>query len=306
MRSSAEGPLLTARPMTTRWISGVSAMRFTHWVKNILLFVPLFLAHQVTDLERLLSAVVAFLSFGLVASAGYVVNDLVDQEADRLHARKRNRPFADGRLSTPEGIVLAATSAGAGLSLALVALSPLFVLEISCYLLAALAYTFWVKRYPVADVLFLAGFYTIRLIAGATAVSVPLSPWAASFAMFLFLSLAFVKRHSELAARGSDGIVPARGYRPDDRSVLETLGPASGYLSVLVLALYINSDAVTELYRRPYILWLTLPILLYWITRLWFRAHRGVISDDPLVETAGDPVSYLALAAAVAVVLAAI
>lgn len=289
-----------------RWAGRLAALRLPHWVKNVLVFVPLLLAHQVTDLQRVLAALAAFLAFGLTASAGYVVNDLVDREADRLHPRKRSRPLAAGVLAPRHGVVLGAAAAAAGYVVALAALPPLFAIELAAYLALSLGYTFWLKRYPVADVLLLAGFYTVRLMAGATAVRVPLSPWAASFALFLFLSLAFVKRHAELVASAGDPSTPVRGYQVGDRAILQSLGPASGYLAVLVLALYINSDAVTELYRRPAVLWLMVPILLFWITRLWFRAHRGVLHDDPMVDTASDPVSYAVLGAAVAAAIAAL
>lgn len=294
------------QPLTRRAAAVVPALRVHHWVKNLLVFVPLLLAHEVGDVGRVVAASFAWLAFSLAASCGYILNDLMDREADRRHPRKRMRPLASGALSARHGVLLAAALAVTGFTVALMTLPPLFALELAAYLVIVVVYSSALKRYPVLDVLVLAALYTARVAAGATAVDVPLSPWLASFAMFLFLSLAFVKRHSELVLSVGEGTDrQVRGYQPGDLVILQTLGSTSGYLSILVLALYINSDAVMALYRRPYLLWLILAVLLYWISRLWFRAHRGLLHDDPIVEAARDPISYWVLGAAMLVVIAA-
>lgn len=290
-----------------------AALRVHHWVKNVLLFVPLVLSHRVFDPVLFGRAGAGFLAFSLVASSGYLVNDVLDRAADREHPRKRRRPVAEGAMTPRTALFLAGAVVILGFTLALAVLPLTFTAVLAGYATASLLYSGILKRYPVVDVLLLAGLYTVRLAAGAVAVDVPLSFWLATFAMFLFLSLAFVKRHSEIVlATGagaedvpSRGNVLGRGYRAADDAVLMSLGPASGYLSVLVFALYLNSEAVTELYPRPRLLWLVIPVLLYWVSRLWFRANRGELRDDPLVETASDPVSWGVFLVTVAILLGA-
>lgn len=287
----------------------VAALRVHQWIKNVLVFVPLILAHQIADLQRWLLAIAAFFAFSLAASSAYIINDLRDIDADRLHPRKRHRPFASGALAPRFGVGLAAGIMLSAVGVGIVTLPAACVALLLGYLGTTLLYSLVLKHVPIVDVLVLAGLYTLRLGAGALAVDVSLSPWLATFAMFLFLSLAFVKRYAEMAAlRAAKGAAgQARGYRADDIFMLDTLGPASGYMSVLVLALYLNSEAVTLLYARPFALWFLLPLLLYWMSRLWFRANRGELHDDPIVDTATDPVSYvvLLLVATVVVVAAA-
>jgi 4-hydroxybenzoate polyprenyltransferase len=184
---------------------------------------------------------------------------------------------------------------GGSFLIAALLLPPLFAAALGLYVAITTAYSFYLKRIVVLDILVLAGFYTIRVLAGAVAVKVPVSPWLLMFSMFLFLSLALVKRYSELVLMhaGGETLAKGRGYLVDDRELLQGIGVTSGYLSVLVLALYVNSKEVTALYQHPQALWLVCPFLLYWITRVWFLVHRGAIDEDPLVFTLKDPASYV-------------
>lgn len=279
--------------------AAVRALRVRHWVKNLLVFVPLGLAHRADEPRLVGDAILAFLAFGCVASAVYVLNDLVDVESDRRHPRKRHRPFAAGHLSVPAGALLAAGALGAGAALA-AALPPAFGVLLAAYAATSFAYSLRLKKVVTLDVLVLAGLYTVRVYAGAAATAIPVSPWLASFSMFVFLSLALLKRASELVAAKED--LPGRGYRLVDRESVFALGAASGYLSVLVLALYVASEDVRLLYTHPERLWLLCPLLLYWVSRLWIEARRGNVPDDPVEHAVRDPASYVIAALGAAVV----
>lgn len=288
----------------SRWRALVQALRPHQWVKNILVFVPVLLDHRLTDLPVLLRAMAAFVAFSLAASGGYVLNDLLDVHADRQHPRKRHRPFAAGTLSLRSGVALAPSLFVAAALLAVLALPPAFLALLALYIVLTGAYSLYLKRFPVVDVLLLAGLYTLRVLAGIAATGVRFSTWLLAFSMFLFLSLAFVKRYAELSRRrtAEGQRVAGRGYVSADLEWLGSMGGASGYLSVLVLALYISSDEVTALYDRPMILWMICPLLLFWISRMWFLTHRGKIDEDPILETMRDRISY-AVGALVAAVL---
>lgn len=282
-------------PRAHRFRSLLQALRVSQWVKNILLFVPLLLAHKVTGGAQAVAALLAFSSFSVCASGVYIVNDLLDLESDRRHPRRRYRAFAAGALRISTGVLLAPLLLGSSVLTAALLLPPLFAGALGLYVAMTTAYTFYLKRIAVLDILVLAGFYTIRVVAGAAAVEVPLSPWLLAFSMFLFLSLALAKRYSELVLMRASGetLARGRGYFVDDKELLQSIGVTSGYLSVLVLALYVNSREVTALYRHPEALWLVCPFLLYWITRVWFFVYRGAIQEDPLVFTLKDPASYV-------------
>lgn len=302
----------------------VAALRPHQWVKNLLLLLPLFLAHQWTDIGKLGLALLGMAAFSAAASAIYIVNDLLDIESDRGHPTKCRRPFAAGDLSVPAGLVLAGCSAAvAGAlslgGLAVGGLAAAFSGWLAVYLLATTAYSFWLKKQIVVDVIVLAGLYTLRIVAGAAAVSVPVSPWLLAFAMFFFLSLALGKRYIELrrssgtvsssGAVGSSGTVggmlPGRGYCSDDAQLLEQIGPTSGYLAVLVFCLYIDSSAVVRLYQHREWLWLACPLLLYWITRFWLLARRRQVHYDPVTFALKDRTSLAVIAATAATVLMA-
>lgn len=277
----------------------VRALRLHQWTKNALVFLPVVAGHRLREPETLLHAGIAFLAFGLVASGVYVTNDLRDVEADRLHPHKRLRPFASGALSTGVGVALAPLLFAAAWAIAL-PLPLSFSLLVAGYLAAALAYSFGLKRQPIADVLVLAILYTIRIFAGAAATGIVVSEWLATFSMFLFLSLAFLKRSSELVSSG--GALPGRGYQRADGELVFTMGIGSGYLSVLVLALYVSSPDVRSVYTHPHVLWALCPLLLYWISRLWLLVRRGEMHHDPLVFAMRDLPSYGVAAASAAVI----
>lgn len=271
----------------------LKALRLHQWVKNSLVFVPLIAAHRVDDLLAVAETGLAFIAFGLVASAGYLLNDLTDVEADRHHSAKKNRPFASGALDLRAGFVGVPALLVVGTSISLL-LPSAFTIALIAYFAASLIYSLYVKRIVLADVFMLAVLYTTRIIAGAVAIAVPTSQWLLAFSVFLFLSLAFVKRYSELnALRLKDmELAKGRGYLVIDFELLSSLGAASGYLAVLVFALYINSPEVGVLYRAPEYLWLFCLVLLYWISRVWIIAHRGQMHEDPIVFALKDRVSY--------------
>lgn len=272
------------------------AMRPHQWVKNLLVIIPLLAAHQYGARASVLQALLAFLVFGFTASSVYLLNDLVDVADDRNHPRKRRRPLAAGHLSLLHGwlawpalLVLAFTLAGLGLPWR-------FTASLAAYFVLTVAYSLQLKQVPVVDVLTLAGLYTLRIIAGAAAVGVPLSFWLLSFSMFLFLSLAFIKRYSELRhARdaGQSNPLRGRGYVPQDLELASSLGGNAGYIAVLVLALYIQDSHTASLYATPRFIWLACPLLLFWISRAWLIAHRGNMHDDPIIFALKDRVSWV-------------
>ncbi len=279
-------------------------MRIHQWVKNLLLFVPLVMSHQIArwdggGSQLLIKVSLAALAFSFCASAVYVLNDLLDIESDRAHPVKRLRPFASGALSTRAGWIIIPSTLMVGLGLALAVHSERFLLILLGYLVITTAYSIRLKRMAVLDILVLAGLFTLRLFAGAVAAQIPPSPWLLAFSTFLFLTLAFAKRFAELSVLSASGAAPSarRPYAVADQPWLGTLGAVSGYLAVLVFALYINnSPDVKSLYSRPDALWFMCPILLYAVTRLWSRAYRGQIPDDPIATVIRDPASYVVAA----------
>lgn len=282
------------------------ALRPQQWVKNVLVLVPLLASHRAVELASLGAALLAMLVFCLCASSVYVVNDLLDLEADRAHFRKSKRPFASGELLLTTGFVLAPSLLGAALLLATL-LPVSFLVVLMTYYAITVAYSFALKGIVLIDAVTLAGLYTLRIIAGAMAIDVQLSFWLLLFSVFLFLSLAFVKRFAELDALRRQQRVRAagRGYDVADLPLLQSLGGAGGYLSVLVLALYINSPDIEELYSRPQVIWILCVLMLYWISRVWMKAQRGEMHDDPVVFALRDPMSLsVVLLAALTVILA--
>lgn len=277
---------------TRLWKDALRLLRPKQWAKNLLIFVPLLMSHQILNSAKLGAACLAFVAFSLCASGIYVLNDLMDMAADRGHPTKRRRPFAAGDVPVQHGIPLSAGLIAAGFAVAAF-LPAAFVFVLILYLLATCAYTYWAKGVVALDVVLLAGFYAIRVIGGGVATGVEVSQWLIAFSMFLFLSLAFAKRCSELLNLQSAGRSEAKGraYRVDDLGLIQNLGPTSGYLSVLVLALYVNSGMMEQVYANPWPLWAICPLLLYWISRLWFLAARGELSEDPVAFALTDRVS---------------
>ncbi len=282
------------------------SLRPYQWVKNILIFVPAFTSHEGVRWPILLESTLAFIAFSLCASGTYIVNDLLDLEEDRAHAAKKFRPFASGECSISAGVALAAVCFIAGMSVAF-ASSPRLALIILVYIGIAAAYSVRIKSVFLLDVLTLAILYTMRVIVGHVVTGIPFSVWLLSFAFFLFLSLAFSKRAAELlkVQNRDEAIVPGRGYRSGDLQIITTAGMCSGFLSSLVFALYINSESVTLLYRHPAFLWGILPLLLYYILRLWIICGRGELDDDPILYTAKSPSTYYIAALVLLIVVAA-
>lgn len=326
LRSANIVPVRDFRDAASPLKAWLRAIRLHQWAKNVLIFLPVLLAH-VRAAGPIVAAFLAFLSFGLAASATYIVNDLLDLEADRHHPRKRRRPFAAGDLSPIAGVATAAIFFALSLTIALLlpraltTLSPQFPWNgqdgflwwLGFYVLATTAYSLRLKRIVLVDVIVLSGLYTVRILAGSAAAGVPVSPWLAAFSIFFFLSLAFVKRFSELeslrernAAAGMIA-VKGRGYRVSDLEQIRSFGTSSGSASVLVFLLYLgNLDAAAKLYVHVTRLWLLVPVLLLWLYRLWLLASRGELHEDPVVYAVTDKRSLLLGVMVVAIVLSAL
>jgi len=282
------------------------ALRLHQWLKNLLVFVPLAVAHRSPDLDLLFRTCVAFVAFCLVASSVYLLNDLIDLPADRHHPHKRERPFASGELSPFWGLLSSPVLCGLGFLTGLLLPLP-FVAILAAYFVSNLVYSLWLKQVPVLDVIVLAWFYIARIMGGSAAIAVWPSAWLVAFSTFLFVSLALVKRYGELVTLAIvDGKESrARGYLDTDKELLASMGAASGYVAVLVLAIFISTGAAEIRYARHQLVWLLCPTLLFWISYVWLMAHRGQMYDDPLVFTLRDRVSQIAIIAAALILLAA-
>ena len=325
LRAAAVQPVRTFTDSATPAKTWLRAIRLHQWAKNTLIFLPLLLAH-VRAAGPAVASLLAFFSFGLAASATYVFNDLLDLEADRHHPRKRSRPFAAGDLSPIAGAATILLFLALSLAIALLlprvltALSPqflwngqgIFIEWLIIYAISTTVYSLRLKRMILVDVMVLACLYTIRILAGSAAAGVKVSPWLAAFSIFFFLSLAFVKRFSELESvslrsePSSAAAVKGRGYRVSDLEQLRSFGTASGYASVVVFALYIGNEVAQNLYPHHARLWLLVPVLLLWLSRLWLKASRGELEEDPMVYAITDPRSLQLGVVVVAIVLSAL
>jgi 4-hydroxybenzoate polyprenyltransferase len=324
LRSAGVQPVRAFHDAVSPGKAWLRAIRLHQWAKNVLIFLPVLLAH-VRAAGPIVAACMAFLSFGFAASATYIVNDLLDLEADRHHVRKRNRPFASGDLSPIAGVATVILFSALSLTLAvllpraLLALSPQFLQNgqgnfvewLIIYAVSTTAYSLRLKRMVLVDVIVLSGLYTIRILAGSAAAGVMVSPWLAAFSIFFFLSLAFVKRFSEVESlrirseASGTAVVRGRGYRIADLEQLRSFGTASGYASVVVFALYIGNEVAKNLYPHYGRLWLLVPVLLLWLSRLWLQASRGDLHEDPVVYAITDKRSLALGAVVVAIVLSA-
>lgn len=303
-RASAISELTEVFPPARQGLSAWRrVLRVHQWLKNILLFVPLLAAHDLTNLHAWGALLLAFVAFSLCASSVYIANDLMDLESDRLHPRKRKRPFAAGLVPAWKGVLLAPVLLVASLWLGW-QVGTAFLSWLLLYFSLTCVYSWRLKRLLLIDCLTLAMLYTLRIVAGAAAIGQPLSFWLLAFSIFLFLSLAFVKRYAELRLyRKGSGSLHGRGYHSDDAPIVQMMGIVAGYAAVLVLALYVNSDAIVALYEHPRLVWGAVPVVLFWVSWVWMRAHRGEMHDDPLVFAIKDRTS-LAAGAAFALVLA--
>lgn len=282
-----------APPATARggWKPYLKAIRPHQWLKNILIFLPILAAHEFSG-WAIWACVLAFVSFSLAASSVYVLNDLMDLEADRVHPRKRKRPFASGAVPLRHGFWMAPGMLVLAFGLAAVSLPGYFLFVLAAYYAATLAYSLVLKRKRVIDICMLAGLYTMRVIAGGAAAALEVSPWMLAFSVFLFLSLAAVKRQAELVEGKEKDLekIAGRGYAPGDLPIVEMMAMAAGYNAVLVMALYIFSTA-DVLYESPLILWCVCPVLLYWISRMVMIGHNGQMDDDPVIFAVRDRTS---------------
>jgi len=308
MKRAGTVPVTSFEARTPVLKSWLRAVRLHQWAKNVLIFVPLLLAHA-WNAATLTGAGVAFFSFGMCASATYIINDLLDIEADRRHPRKRKRPFAAGDLSAISGVLMVVVLMAVALALA-IALPQIFAnmqggydltqpykfLEwLGIYTVTTLTYSLYLKRTLLWDVFVLSGLYTVRILAGSAATDVAVSAWLAGFSVFFFLSLAFVKRFSELEALRERGVAVTngRGYLVSDLEQLRALGTGAMYAAVVVLTLYINNPDNTRLYQHIARLWLVVPVMLLWLSRVWMLASRGEMHDDPVVFAITDKRSLL-------------
>ena len=271
----------------------IKAARPHQWAKNLLIFLPVLLAHSLNPV-KLLAGLGAFCCFSLTASSTYMFNDLLDIEADRRHPRKQFRPFASGDLSGLTGFATAAIL----LILGLIGGSLLggeFFVWLLVYLATTVSYSWYLKRVALVDVLVLSGLYTLRMQAGSAATDTPISHWLAGLSIFLFLSLAVVKRFAELENLRMSGapLKNGRGYLISDTEQLRAFGTASGYAAVVIFAIYISGRDVTALYRHPSTLWLIVPLIILWISRIWLLASRGELNEDPVVFALTDRLSLL-------------
>ncbi|MCA8336443.1 UbiA family prenyltransferase [Burkholderia multivorans] len=273
------------------------SLRMHQWLKNLLIFVPLLAGHMLGSLQLIADAALAFIAFGLCASSVYLLNDLLDLEDDRHHPTKCRRPLAAGALPLVWGLAAFPILLVSAFTLAFIALPWRFCVVLLGYYALTVAYSTALKRVVMVDVVVLALLYTVRIVAGTTAIATHLTFWLLAFSMFIFLSLALVKRYAELLSMKKRGLTQSRGrgYVASDLELVSSLGSASGYLSVLVLAMYIQDPKTAQLYRYPQIIWLACPLLLYWISRTWILAHRGHMHDDPIIFAVRDRVSLVVI-----------
>jgi 4-hydroxybenzoate polyprenyltransferase len=281
-------------------------MRPYHIAKNFLLFTPLFLGYQCVSSITLKNMFLGFLIFCLLASSAYLINDLIDLENDKQHFRKKKRPFAAGELPLSVGIILAPCLSIFALVLSFYLPLNFLIAAISYYLLALL-YSFFIKQKKWLDVTLLAVLYSVRVFAGMALLEKGFSPWLISFILFLFFSLALLKRYAELHAMQLENKVflLGRAYQLTDKNKLIFLGRLSGYLSILIFIVYIYSAKVGFFYKSPLLLWLICPCLFIWLKHIWYLAEQGRIRDDPVIFTVTDSYSWIILAIMITIALLA-
>jgi 4-hydroxybenzoate polyprenyltransferase len=289
-----EGAIGTSSKNTSI-LSYLKILRPHQWLKNILVFLPMFVSHQFSELI-LFQSILAFISFSLISSSAYVLNDLLDISADRMHPRKRFRQFASGEISVIHGFWLIPTLLILGLFLGYLVSFDLILLLLSYYLIT-IFYSIYLKQIAIVDICILAGLYTMRILAGSAATTISLSNLLLAFSIFIFFSLAAFKRQVELKDSISRGLMLTigRGYHIDDLLLVSQMAIVSGYLSTFVLALYVDSIMAQELYQQPSLLWGVCLVFFYWVNRVAFVTHRGRMPDDPLVFAVKDRISQLCL-----------
>ncbi|MCK5881892.1 MAG: UbiA family prenyltransferase [Sinobacterium sp.] len=284
----------------------IKAIRVHQWVKNVLLFVPLITAHLLGDGQAWLTVSLGFIAFSLAASSVYVLNDLLDLSSDRQHHSKCRRPFAAGVISLEKGALLFPVLFVAAFVIASF-LPKGFIVALAIYYVLTVLYSFVLKRIVMLDTVVLATLYTMRIIAGTLLIQMAFSFWLLAFSMFIFLSLALMKRYTELVQLIESNKLSTlgRGYHTGDAPMVASFGTSSGLLAVLVLALYVNSDVVQVYYHTEQVLWLACPVLMYWISRAWMIAHRGLMDDDPIIFAVKDRQSLVTCVCIAMIFLAA-
>lgn len=285
----------------------IKGMRIHQWAKNSLLFLPIIMAHQFTDVNSLVTVLWAFISFSFCASAVYILNDLLDIETDREHPTKKNRPLASGLMSVKTAVALIFLLLLISVFISIKMLSTGFLIILIVYMISTTAYSIILKQIMLIDVIVLGGLYTLRIIAGSIASRVDVSSWLLVFSMFFFLSLAFMKRYADLILMKQNNYdeIAGRGYHIDDLDIVQKSGITSGFVAMLVLALYINSEHVIELYKSPILIWFTVPVLLYWLMRMWMVTNRGKMTDDPIIYAMRDKTTYVVMIIIVIIMLLA-
>lgn len=271
-------------------------IRTYQWVKNFLIFLPLILAHKFLDVNLLLKALVAFFSFSFLASSVYIINDIMDVESDRIHPSKKNRPIASGAVKISSALKVAFILMPLSFVISIF-LGKEFLFVLLTYFITTSCYSFYLKKIMLVDILILSLLYTVRMFAGGVALNIYLSPWLFMFSMFFFFSLACAKRYSELYAvrNNLQDEIKGRGYQAQDLEQIQIFGSSSGYIAILIFALYIQSDISMKLYKTPSFFWALCPIMLYWISRVWLLSHRGQMTQDPIIFALKDKVSYVVL-----------
>lgn len=274
----------------------LKTIRIHQWTKNTLIFLPLLLSHRFLEIDLLFIAILSFLAMCFAASSTYIINDLTDLASDRLHSVKKHRPIANNAVRS--GVALVWSGILFFLSILIASFVSLTLLKfIIIYLFVTLAYTYWLKKVVILDVLILAFLYTLRILIGSRVLHIPFSEWLFSFSIFLFCSLGFLKRYNEMFNRTKNpeevsNIIPGRGYLMNDLAIIQLFGITTGVASILIFVLYINSDQVKLLYKVNYWLWLVAPIFLYWLARMWLIASRGKMIEDPVVFSIKDKNGY--------------
>ena len=273
----------------------IKALRTYQWTKNILVFLALFMSHRILEADLFIKTVVAFFSFSLTASAVYILNDLFDLETDRRHPLKKNRPFASGRLSINAGVFAVPIMIFISFLIAILFLPNSFAIVLFAYLITTTAYTVYLKEIYILDVFLLGALYSLRILAGGFATDIHVSSWLLGFSGFFFLSLAFMKRYTDLVLFKNNEQVElfGRGYRVEDMDIVQKFGIISGFISVFILAMYITSEQVFVLYSQPLLLWIAIPVILYWLMNMWIATNRGKMTEDPMIYAAKDKVSYI-------------
>lgn len=282
-------------------------IRVYQWVKNLLIFAPLLLSHNFLNYALVVESIVAFIVFSLCASSVYVINDLCDVESDRKHPVKKFRPIAAGSLSVLTARIVAVFLFSSALAVAL-SLNKEFLIVFCSYFLLTLAYSFGLKTFALIDVLILGSLYTLRVIAGVVVISVDISYWLIIFSLFAFMSLAMIKRFTELKNMQSrnESVMTHRGYEVGDTGLILIMGIVSSYIAILVVALYIHDPLVITKYSSPMWLWLVIPAMLYWLSRMWLFANRGDLIEDPVLFALKDRASYIVVFVCLVSILLAI